>query len=76
MRYDQVARALIEKHAVKYFVVVAKNLTGRELANAIVAARHRIKNLASTTRGHLIATIGRDGRVRIKVRSKMGKGRR
>jgi hypothetical protein len=54
-----------------------KNLTGQDLARAIVAARHRIKSLTSTTRGHLIATIGRDGRVRIKTRDKTGRrGRR
>lgn len=73
MRYSKVARALIEKHSVKYFVVVAKNLTGHELASVIVTARHRIKHLATTTRGHLIAAIGRDGRVRIKVRGETRK---
>ncbi len=64
-RFAQVEGRLIRESHVKYFVIRARNLTGQGMADAVMKARHRIKQLAASRRGYLMAKIDRRGRVTV-----------
>ena len=65
MRWVPPERRAIESSNAKYFVLRGKQLSGVQMRNALLKARHRIKAIAQSRKGYLFAKIYASGRVRI-----------
>ena len=57
-------KAMVKQTGAKVFALSSASMTGPEMAEALVKARHRMKQFARRHPGPFIAKVDRDGKVR------------
>ncbi|MBW3623559.1 MAG: hypothetical protein KY468_09145 [Armatimonadetes bacterium] len=65
IRYDQIEKEALKRAGVGFFVVVSKNLSGRQMSNIIVNMLPTLEELATSTPRPFIIRVYRDGTYRI-----------
>lgn len=58
-------KAMVKQAKAKVFALTSASLTGPDMANAFLKARHRMKQFAKKHHGPFIAKVDRNGQVRM-----------
>ena len=65
IRYNLLEKRALEIHAVREFVFTSGNMSGQDMAAALEAATHKMRNLCRRTKPPFVASLTRAGEVHL-----------